>query len=345
MFTISGASPNSTTMNTWGNNCGSIMPGGYFISNDGRFMYLETNSPIQDTGTSSGTVISGGDGGVGRLICCPVFDTSTTINGKAALRAFALGGWPINPNCHGFGATGAGTSSYYIGQLYSWCGGSGTGNRLQTAVTSASGSEHVYFQGYLQNNSWASTDDFASGTPAWQGGGPTNPKAWSDGSQFAGEIYAFNANVGGDITNLTGFGGTAQSTSRIITYMQPNNSGTKLAFQATASNTTNFANRMNNTELVYAVTNVNFSATGALSTVPARVTIEGTTGRASPSMSWDYSDSKLYYAFIASGSNENLMVLREATLNGTGTAVSGYRTQSTGFGGTAARFSILNSGR
>ncbi len=172
-----------------------------------------------------------------------------------------------------------------------------------------------------------------------------NNATWSDGSHFSGEVYAFNANVGGGVVNVTGFGNNGR-TSRIVAYMQPSYTGTKLAVQMTSSNTTNWGTGFSDRETLFAVTNVNFNATtGALSTTPTRLTLEGTQGRVGPSMSWDFSDTRLYYAFASAASNENGMVIKEASLNSAGTAVAGTRTQATGFAGTAARFAILNSGR
>jgi hypothetical protein len=345
VFTVTSGGPTSTIPGNWTSTLGSIMPDGYFISNDGRFLYMECLSPLMDNATTaSGSPISGNDSTAGRLIAMPVLDTSTVINGNAANRAFALTGWPIDPVSHGFGSMGVQTSTWYANALWAWCGGASNRHAQQTAVTAPDPTNGtVFFNGYLQNNSWTSTNDT---TTAWQGGGPTNNVAWADGAQFAGEVYAFSSNVAGPVQNLTGFGGTAGgSTIRMITYMQPNRLGTKVALQTTRSSSSSFAYRYSNFEQIYAVANVNFTATGALSTVPTRFTVEGSDGRAGPSMTWDFSDSKLYYAFIAGGANENSMQLREATVNSAGTAVSGYRTQATGFNGSSARFAVLNSSR
>jgi hypothetical protein len=346
VFSVTSGGPTSTIpAANWTSALGSIMPDGYFVSPNGQMLYMECLSPLMDTAAnSSGAPIAGNDTTAGRLIAMPVLDTSSTINGNPANRAFALTGWPIDPNAHGFGGMCSQTSNSWTAMsLWNWCGGACNRHAQQTAVTAPNGTNGtLFFNGYFQDTRYSSTSDSSS---TWQGGGPTNNVAWSDGGHFAGEIYAFNSNVAGFVQNITNLGGSASSPSRIITYMQPNLTGTKLAFQTTRNSSTSFSHRYATFEQVYAVCNVNFTATGALSTVPTRFTIEGSDGRAGPSMTFDFFDTKLYYAFIAGGANENNMVLREAVINAAGNAVSSSRTQSTGFGGTAARFSVLNSSR
>ena len=89
---------------------------------------------------------------------------------------------------------------------------------------------------------------------------------------------------------------------------------------------------------------VNFTATGALANPVSLTTVEGSPGRAGTSMSFDYTGTKLYYAFKAGATAENQMELVESTLNPAGAGVLLRRTQG-GLTGAAARFSVLHSGR
>ncbi|MCC7138576.1 MAG: hypothetical protein IT460_09150 [Planctomycetes bacterium] len=345
--TYSSGTPNTPSLTNYDpGGRGAIMPVASFYSNDGRFYYIESMSPLTNGVTSSGTATtSPNDATRGRLIGVQVLDTTTTITStpgnKLPLRAFAVAPWPTDPGSRGFGPNYGTSSSWNPNQAFSFCGGN-SNHRVQTAVTGQGTSGNVFFTGYLQNNTWANTSD---GTTSFSGGGPTNNVSWSDGSQYAGDVLVFSANVGGGVTNLTNLGGTSPSTSRMIHYLQPNATSTKIAFQTTASTTTSFAFTMSDREQVRAVTNINFSATGSLTTTPSVFLLESVGGRAGPSMTWDALDTRLYYAFGSASGNENAMVLKEATFNSTGTAVSGTRTQPTGVAGTAARFAVLHSGR
>ncbi len=342
--TYTAGSPNSTVPSAWSETSrGSIQMFSYFISPDGRFVYYESLSPLTNGTTSTGTLTtSPNDATCGRLVGVNIVDTTTTVNTRLPMRGFAVGGpWPTDPGSRGFGPIAASGNSWNVNNLWSF-GAYFANHRVGTAKSTWGTNGTIYFSNYQQYNSWANVSD---STTQFSGGGPVNNATWSDGSQFSGEVYAFNANVGGGVVNVTGFGNNGQ-TSRIVQYMQPSSSGSKLAVQMGASNTTNWGLQQSERETLYAVTNVNFNATtGALSTTPSRITLEATQGRVGPSMSWDFSDTKLYYAFASSSSNENGMVIKEASLNSAGTAVSGTRTQATGFAGTSARFAILHSGR
>lgn len=342
--TYTSGSPNSTVPASFSETSrGSLQQFSYFISPDGRFVYYESLSPLTNGQQTTGTQTNApNDATCGRLVGVPILDATTTINGRTALRGFAVGGpWPTDPGSRGFGPMSGSPDSWNPNRLWSF-GNAFSNHRINTAVSTFGTNGTVYFSNYQQYNSWASTSD---STTSFTGGGPVNNATWSDGSHFSGEVYAFNANVGGGVVNVTGFGNNGR-TSRIVAYMQPSYTGTKLAVQMTSSNTTNWGTGFSDRETLFAVTNVNFNATtGALSTTPTRLTLEGTQGRVGPSMSWDFSDTRLYYAFASAASNENGMVIKEASLNSAGTAVAGTRTQATGFAGTAARFAILNSGR
>jgi|GEM_PF-2722950 len=342
--TYTAGSPNSTIPGVWSETSrGSIQMFSYFISPDGNFVYYESLSPLANGQLAQGVQTnSPNDATAGRLVGVPIQDTTTTINGKTPLRGFAVGGpWPTDPTSRGFGPISGSSNSWNPNGLWSF--GAGFSNRrVGTAVSSFGTNGSIYFTTYQQNNTWANTSD---STTQFSGGGPVNNATWADGSAYSGDVYAFNANVGGGVVNVSGFGNNGTGVSRIISYMQPNVTGTKLAVVMTTSTSTSFATRMSDRETIYAITNVNFAATGALSTTPTRLTIAGTGGRAGPSMSWDFSDTRLYYAFGAAAGNENAMELKEASINSAGTVVTGTRTQATGFNGTAARFAVLNSGR
>ncbi len=341
--TYTPGSPNQTVPSSWSEtNRGSVQTFSYFISPNGNFVYYESMSALVNGQLAQGVQTNApNDATAGRLVGVPIQDTTTTLNGKAPLTGFAVGGpWPTDPTSRGFGPLSGSSSSWYPTTLWTF-GASFSNRRVGTAVSSFGSNGSIFFTTYQQNNTWGATSD---STSVNSGGGPVNNTTWSDGASYSGDVYAFNANVGGGVVNVSGFGNNG-TVSRIIAYMQPNTAGNKLGVVMTASTSTSFATRMADRETVYAITNVNFSATGALSTTPSRLTIESTGGRAGPSMAWDFSDSRLYYAFGTGSGNENGMVLKEASLNSAGTVVTGTRTQSTGFNGTSARFAVLNSGR
>ena len=345
--TYTSGSPNSAAGSYFDpSNRGAITPLASFYSNDGRFHYIESMGPLTNGVTANGTnTTAPNDCTSGRLIGMQVLDTSTTIastpTSRLPLRAFAVAPWPTDPSPRGFGPNYGIYYNWNPNACFCFAGGN-SNNRVMTAVTGQVGSSAVFFTGYLQNNAWTTTND---STTSFSGGGPINLTAWSDTASYAGDVLVFAANVGGGVTNLTNLGGAAYSTSRVIPYMQPNLTSTKLGFITTTTTSINFAITLSDREQVRAVTNINFNASGALTTTPTVLTLEGTQGRASTSMTFDALDTRLYYAFGSAAGNENAMALKEVTFNSTGTAVAGTRTQATGVAGTAARFAVLHSGR
>src|SRR5205814_4111097 len=131
--------------------------------------------------------------------------------------------------------------------------------------------------------------------------------------------------------------------SRIITYMQPNPSGSSLAFTQASGPAAFVPPPQVNTEQLRLITNIALTTSGALSGTPSVVVLEGTNGRVSPSVAFDFTNTKLYYGFTTAA-NENQMQLKEVTMNGSGTAVSSTRTFN-GATSTLARFAVLWSGR
>lgn len=352
---------------------GSLQMFSYFISPDGRFAYYESFSPLVDHSFrwSGGAQSTGMNRTMNRLVGVNILDNSTTINGFAPLRGFAVGSssgqWPSDPGSRGFTGVG-GTSQGHPQPAQHWSFGAAPSNiKVGQTVSSHGSNGTIYFSSYEQDNSWGDSagtvyyygyrygywgyfpyyqsPNYDGNNGGWGRGGPGNNPPWSDGGHYAGEVFAFNANVGGNVVNLTNFGNhsTYYGVSRIISYMQPNNAGTKVAFVRTESTSPYYSHTMSDRERIYTVSNVNFSTTGALSTTPAMATVEASNGRAGPSMAWDFSDTRLYYAFGPT-TNENTMSLKEATLNASGTAVT-LRTHSTGFFGGTARFAVLNSSR
>ena len=96
-----------------------------------------------------------------------------------------------------------------------------------------------------------------------------------------------DTNVGSNAVQLTSLG---SSTLRCINYIQPSRTGTKVAFQSSGGG--QFGDHYANQENIRMVTNVSFTAGGALAGTPNLISVETANGRAGPSMTFDASDTK-----------------------------------------------------
>jgi hypothetical protein len=328
---------------------GSILPVGYFITNDGNFMWVETMGALYTSGDTTSQRL------VGVNVKSSVPSSSpNTINGRAPLRAFA----PTWPAGRGWGMGGAyypSTGYYQVGPTASWqfCT-TRAAARVGTHIGVGGSNGLVYYVSYWQpnggsytaavNDNYLSTSNYSY---AYYGGGPANPTSYDDQAKYSAELFAMDTASGNGPVRLTTLG--SDSTAyRFITYIRPSWQGKSVAFVTSPHGSpsyatyTAFPDAAN--EQVYAVTGVAFNSSGALSGTPYTTTVESSTGRAGTSMSFDYSETRLYYAFKAGASNENQMELVEAKLSAGGSGVQGRRTQA-GYNTTVARFSVLHSGR
>jgi hypothetical protein len=312
---------------------GAIRPQGGFYSNNGKFVYLRSATSLNST-----------DFTLNRLVGVNVSAvSSSTINGRDAMRAFH----PTTTTRYGFGNEG------YYGGLYGgimrWHRGLGGAQSLGFGYqVSAARSGLVFFGGYYQQYSYTDypyTSEPTNSVYYYPGG--AHPSNYGDCYPYAGvggDLFGFDADMGGNVTKLTSLGGTT-SPGRFLSYLQPDPTGQRLAFVYNhAATTTSPYDVRPDRDNVVVVSGIQ-SAGGAVSATGVSV-LETNAGRASTSIALDYVGSKIFYAF-GTGSNENTQVLTEKTLNGTGSSVLGTRTAPGNLGGSGgqARFAVLWAGR
>jgi hypothetical protein len=320
----------SITDTPWTGNQGPIGPIGAFYSNDGRFFYVRSAGPLSSSEATAN-----------RLVGVNVSAASgSTINGKAAMAGFA----PAWPQRRGFGPVGY---NYYgcNFRFHRGVGGAQTGGFGQQASAARSGL--VFFAGY---NNYAGPSTYPDGNY-----GPTStyyyynphahPSYYPDYCGLSGEVYGFDANVGGDVFTVTTLSSAVSNVVRPITYLQPDETGSRLAFVCAPATPSPYDHRPAS-EQVGLATGIVTTATGSLAGGLAVTMLEGTSGRAGVSFAHDYIAPRLYYAF-GTGGNENTQVLTEKTLNAAGTSVASTRTMPGLLGGSGgqARFAVLHSGR
>ncbi len=312
--------PNNVVPGTFGPGGGALKPIGCFLSNDGNFMYYQAADAMVP-----------GDLTPNRICGVNIRDTSTTINTRVPLRAFS-------PTWQNRSTFTPGLSYYagYPGMMFY-----GNGNALSHIggnISSGGTNGRLFFVSY--QDSLSSSSKY-NGSSAWSSGANANTTQWypyyADASS-GGELFGFDASLGGSPSQLTSLGATA----RTIGYVQPNDAGTRVAIQSSPITSANSWDTQTNTETVRVISNISVSGTGVFSASPA-VVLEATGGRASSSMALDSSGTKVYYGF--GSSSENGMVLKEVTLNTTGSAIVGTPRTFNGVGGTPNRFSVLWSGR
>ncbi len=320
---------NNLVATNWTGDQGSVGPIGAFYSNDGKFFWIESHGALTTSDTTPNRLVGvnvAGDPSV----------PANTINGKAPLRGFAPG-WPSR---RGFGPEGY----YYYPNIRIRAGIGASGGRIGQEISAAGHKGLVFFASHFVGNNTAGTVD--SATSSFQGGGPANPTSWPDYGAQSGEVFVMDSSVGGQPFQLTNLGGT--TALRMITYLQSNRAGNRLAFVHNPSATNNCCawtgySHFTNTEQIVLITNITTNATTGALTASAVNVLEGTPGRAGASMSFDFTDSRLYYAFTTGG-NENGQAILEKKFDPITGTVTGTRTQL-GLSGTNNRFAILHSGR
>ncbi len=305
---------------------GSVLPIGCFYSNDGNFFYVNSLGAIT-TSDAAGS----------RLIGVNVKDTSSTTNGRVALRAFA----PTWVTQRGF------TNGTYAYPGMTVRGMGGPTGSIGDKITAAGHPGLLFFAANYQPNS--GTQDYTS----WSGGGPRNNTYWGDYGAYSGELYGIDASVGGNLFTLSNISGASTSTGRTVNYIQPNRNATRVAYVSRAASAGYYSSGGFSTygqaypgqEQLRIISNLAVTASGSLSGTQATAVLEGAaSGRVSSSVALDFSDRRIYYGYSTSGS-ESGMKLWEKTIDGTGAVIAASTRSFNGIGGTTNRFAVLWSGR
>jgi hypothetical protein len=307
---------------------GSLQPMGGFVSNDGRFYYLR-----------SWCSLSSSDPTVNRVVGVNVSAASSnTINGRTAMRGFAPGNWPSR---YGWGMEG-----YYglYGGMPRWHRGLGGALALVGQQVSAARNGLVFFTGAYQAGGPTDTP-YAGYDPNnstyYYPGGP-HPYYYADYGLYGGDLYAIDANVGGNVVKISNFGSSTQY--RIVNDIRTTPDGNAVSVTFNLPTPSPYDSRPQ-VEKLARFAGISTNASGAI-TVAGGMNIEDTMGRVSASVAHDLLGVKLYYGFTTS-SNENNMLLIEKKMNATGTSVVSTLTQGGILGGSGgqARFAVLYAGR
>jgi hypothetical protein len=306
---------------------GAVQPMGGFYSNDGRFYYLR-----------SWCSLSGSDPTVNRLIGVNVAATSSsTINGRTAMRGFA----PNWPSRYGLGYEG-----YYglYGGMPRWHRGLGGAQSLTGQAVSAARNGIVYFTGAYQAGGPTDTP-YAGYDPNnstyYYPGGPY-PYYYADYGLYGGDLYAFDANVGGNTVKISNFGSSTQY--RVVNSIRTTPDGNAVAVTFNIPTPSPYDSRPH-LEKLARFAGITTNASGAISAAGG-TNLEDSSGRVSAAVAHDFLGTKLYYGFTT-GSNENNMLLIEKTTNASGSSVLNTKTQGGILGGSGgqARFAVLHAGR
>jgi len=305
---------------------GSVLPIGAFFSNDGNFFYVNSLGSLTTSTAASA-----------RLVGVNVKDTTSTINTRVALRAFAPG-W-INQR-------GFTNGKYYYPE---WCvrGQGGPRSSVGDKITAAGHPGLLFFSANFQPNSGNSDNT------SWQGGGPRNPHYWGDYGTYSGELYGIDTSVGGNLFALSNISAASTSIGRTVSYIQPNRSATRVAYVSrlsalygsSAAGFNTYGQQNPGQEQLRIISNLSVTSSGALAATPATAILEsGGNGRVSSSIALDFSDRKIYYGYSSSGSEAGMKIF-EKTIDGSGAVVGAATRSFNGVNGTSNRFSVLWSGR
>ncbi len=362
----SSVSSSTLSMSAWTPNQGSITPTGTFHSNDGNFFYVVAEWGI-DSSATPGTNNSGATSH--RLIGVNVASASGgAINGKSPLVAFNPAMTSGTPGWRrGFGPVGGGYSYdwyyqylyggtydyyYYISQTaaHRLTANMSQSHAIGNMVSARAPSNLVFWAGYLQMGYDQTYDSYYTGYLPTVFGGGANASGRSDFGINQPEVMGFDAGVGGDPFQLSSLGtaGTEYG-CRTISYMQPDQSGSRLMFVESDSYPVYSYpygpfDHQANRERLWLVSNIATSSSGALTGSLGRVNITTAQGRCSSVMSPDSIGGTVYYGYVSgTGANENQMDLTQATIGAGGNSVAGTRTVPGILGGSGgkARWAVL----
>jgi hypothetical protein len=324
---------------------GSIKPLACWYSGDGNFYYMMSLGALS-SGNQTGQRFVGvnvkGNPAVG----------ANTVNGKVPLVGFA----PSWPSARGLPFGNATTTAKYCGWQIMGSGGCGSFVGSTMGLTSAGGGVSnglLFFVGTYQGT--VSYQYTGSTGMYYYVGGPARPTLTGDNNGYvyygsfggSAELLAMDTNVGGVVYNVTNFGGT-QTPVRMISYIQPNATGTCCAivyYTSSTSYTPYFSHRPEQ-EQVAIVTNMTWVASnGSLSTSPAVSVIETTPGRAGVSMCFDPNSTGLLYAFTTTGGEANQLMVTKKFDPSSASVLSTVTRGGINGAASAARFAILNAAR
>ncbi len=197
--------------------CGVITPVGSFLSKNRKFLYMMTRGAVND------------DDDLGRTqhqligVNIESLDDGDSINGHPGGEAFRPGDWPER---RGFVWDYNGNYStlynyYGTNQYYTPNGQSGT-------VKMSRDSGRVFFAGHYQESGASNY------VTSYSYGGPTFRTYFTAYFPGVAELYVFDADVGGDVTQLSDLGGTkgtySSTTRRAIPYIQPSRDGSEVSY-------------------------------------------------------------------------------------------------------------------
>ena len=313
--------PNNFFPASYTNQAGAMKPCGSFLSNDGKFYWIENVDALDSSNITSHRLVG-------------VNLSAATINTRAPLLAFA----PSWPSAKPFSI---GTSyPYAYPGLYYY--GGGMTQRVASHISVGTTNGLVFYAGAGQT---ITNTNKMSSTTGWSGGSNGLNTGWNHyyaDANSGAELFGFDASLGGSPTQLTTLGATLRG----MPYIQPSYNGTRVAFQTTPITSANLYEQLPGSEQLRIVSGITVAATGALS-AGSPVVIEAANSRLSSSLAIDSTNTKVYYGVSTNG-NENGMSLKEATLNPAGSSVTGTRTFpgiTGGIGVPTAHFAVLWSGR
>ncbi|MDF1700604.1 MAG: hypothetical protein P1V36_05550 [Planctomycetota bacterium] len=307
------ATPSYTT------NLGTIKPFGGFISKSRDYFYVVNYHPNSASDQTQLTLLG---------VNVEDLTAGSTASGHQKGRGFKTGNFP---NRRGF------LPGYYYAPHYAlenayYNPHHTHGGGMQTMHKDTG---NVYFMShYMSSGPTRSTSQFSSG--------PTIATYWGDYGYRGFHMEGFNADVGGPVSRLSHGGLGGDTSSRSGQYFVVSNDGSKIAYGYQTTSSTRYANQ----DKIGVITHVGFDPnTGAPNpdmdnTDSNKAFIaEASNGRGGEAMTFDSGGSKLYYAFKAGASNENLKELVELKINpGTGPETP-LRF------GPGRRYNVLYSGR
>jgi hypothetical protein len=305
----------STATGSYSGVAGVIKPVGGFLSRNREFMYLCTYGGL-----------ASGEAENHRLIAVNVRSTNTaqSVNGHTDFRAFAVGNWPTRrgflPTYIYYPYYDIGPSQYLYGQH----------KQSMSGAQAMTDDGKVFFAAH-----------YASGGPynylTSPYGGPINPIYSYDYNHYGGEVFAFDADVGGDIQQITSFTPANTTTARGITFVEPSTDGSTVAL---VYNTGGFSPTKSLESLVV-VRNLQWSPAGELETSPeGGGSIYDGPGRISATLAFGSQGDRVFFA-SGGTSNENAKELGDGSLtpDGSGSLPAPRML------GTEAWYEILGAGR
>jgi hypothetical protein len=287
---------------------GAIRPIGGFLSEDGNFLYICQLFALTSSDATSNRLIG---------FNVRTLDESLDINGHTDGRGFAVGNWPSR---RGLLPTYVYLPSYPLNTRYYAPGRSQGGGHQVAAVTNG----RVFFATHYQRSgpyTYTSTS----------GGYLNLPSYCYDYGAYGGEIFGFDANIGGPVQQLTSLG--SATTYRRITFLVPNADGTAVAFGYTSGSTVRYHNR----ERIGYIGNIEFGPTGLLDSSFHEM-INTSDGRTGEGMAHDFTGTKLFFG-RGGTSNENQKDLWETTFEPDGSSSTSRQI------GPQRRYNVLWSGR